>query len=194
MRRIWFGLAVISAHCAPLATAHAQDIEAPAAVAPSENLELARRVIEASGWERQLDAAMVAMRSVLVASVIGNMSQTADGRLATATIERFHPGGIQAFSEQFADRFTQRFKTYYPQMLDEAAASLAGLMARNELSQTIAFLESETGQSWVRAALDSQSRMEAAGERYGILAGTDVGKEMFEELQSRADENLEPSQ
>lgn len=158
----------------------------PAISLSPERLQLAREIVERIDVRGQLEQSRELMRPVMVSALLGELSSTANGRLTLATIERYFEGGSQAFSQEFATRFMARFEQYFPEMADALAEFYAAQLTEEQLEAALAFFSSDVGGAWVRASLASQTQLSEVAGRFGERAATEVGEEMFAQLEELA--------
>lgn len=155
-----------------------------AATSSPERLALARRVLERSGFGEQMRVSMDAMGPAIGMTFLGSFSQQPGGAEMLSVIERDFPGGTPAFSERFTAHFRERFLNYVPEMVDAAAGIYAERMTAEQLTATLAFLDSEAGSAWTRTTLDSRQLLSAIGGQYGMRAGSEAGDMMIADLEA----------
>lgn len=181
IRTIFASAAAAFALAAGAAPAQAQETgeASPLAAEAGARLTAARELVALLEVERQLDVAMEALRPTLVNSIAGGLAQGNPARSALEDLDRSYPGGSRAFTEAFADRYTEIFRGYYPQMIEEAARYYAANLSLEQLQGTLEFYRSEVGGAWIELMPGIQRHMAQLGTQYGLRAGIEAAGELL---------------
>ncbi len=162
----------------PAAAAEPADIEA--------RMELAREIAVIAGAERQLDLAFERMRAASAAKMFEDLLRVSPSRDIAGELDARYPGGRDAFEQEYGRRYADRFRSHYPEMLEEVAHYWATQMSLEELEASLAFFRTDLGSAWVELLPGVYEHMTALGREYSLQAGIAVAGEMMNSFDSAA--------
>ncbi|MEO1167449.1 MAG: DUF2059 domain-containing protein [Pseudomonadota bacterium] len=162
----------------------AQAPMAPASAEFEARMELAREIAQLAHAEEQLDLAFERLREGAVSNMLAQLMQVSPARDIGAEVESRYPGGQAGFEREFSRRYAERFRTHYPEILEEIAQYWAQNMSLEELQTTATFFRTDLGSAWVRLLPGTYENMTALGRQHSLQAGIAVAGEMMSAFDS----------
>lgn len=162
----------------------AQAAPPPVAADFEARMELAREIAQIAHAEEQLDLAFERLREGAVTNMLDQLMQVSPARNIGEEIDSRYPGGQTAFKSEFSRRYAERFRTHYPEILEEIANYWAQNMSLEELQATATFFRTDIGSAWVRLLPGTYENMTALGRQHSLQAGIAVAGEMMRAFDS----------